>query len=785
MIHEDTLHRLEFDQILSALGGHASFSAGRERTAALRPLTEIERIRTRLDEVTEARRLIDARPNITIGGARDVRESATRAGLGSILRIEELLDIAGTLEASRELKISINKAEPEVQLIRSWAADLGTFPEIVNRINQSVNHNGEVLDSASSRLRQIRSEVRSAHGRLVDKLNGMIASTEYRTALQEPIVTIRNGRYVIPVKNDARAKVPGIVHDQSASGQTFFVEPLAVTELNNRWAELQIEEHREIERILEELSRRVGSQAEGITATVEALADIDCAFARAKYGLALSASNPHLNDEGRLTLINARHPLLTGDVVPISLNLGDSFSVLVVTGPNTGGKTVALKTVGLLTLMAQTGLQIPADEGSEIGVFERVWADIGDEQSIEQSLSTFSSHLSNIIRILAQTNQRSLVLLDELGAGTDPQEGSGLARAIIKELLERQAKAVATTHYSELKAFAHEQPGVQNASVEFDVRTLSPTYRLIVGVPGRSQALAIAKRLGLPPAIIERARSYLSQGGLRVERMLSQIQHERQEIGRLYKRAQELNEDLAKLRDRLQDEVERVQEERATVLRDARSEGNEAVRKLRERLAEIEAEANRSGSARPGGRVRALREQVEEARSATHEAIGPDVDDREAKPTVSLSGEIAVGDEVFVKSLGQTGTVVRKAGAEAEVQVGHFKLRRDAGDLQRVRAAPRPEPKVSVRLQEGKQAIPPEIDIRGRRPREVEPEIESYINDGFMSGLETLRIIHGHGTGSLRSAVREQLEAHPLVAGIAAAGKEAGGQGVTVVTLAR
>jgi DNA mismatch repair protein MutS2 len=778
-----TLRTLEFDKVIEAVGRHGSFSAGRERIDALSPSTEIEDIQRRQTQVAEARTLLDSGPNVTIGGARDVRSAARRAGVGSILRPEELLDIAGTLEASRELKGAITRAEIDIPLLREWGVQLATFPEIVNRITQSFNENGEVLDSASNRLRQIRSEIRSAHGRLIEKLNSMIASSEYRTALQEPILTVRNGRYVLPVKSDARSKVPGIVHDQSSSGQTSFVEPLAVTELNNRWAELQIEEQREIERILEDLSRRVGAQSDGIFGTVEALADLDCAFARARYASALDAVGPELTADGHIDLVLARHPLLSGDVVPISLALGETFSVLVVTGPNTGGKTVALKTVGLLTLMAQAGLQIPAAEGSTVAVFQTVWADIGDEQSIEQSLSTFSSHLTNIVNILDQTDHASLVLLDELGAGTDPAEGSGLARAIIRELLDRGAKSVVTTHYSELKAFAHEQTGVENASVEFDVATLSPTYRLLIGVPGRSQALAIAKRLGLAPSIIERARSYVSQGGLRVDRLLTQIQQERQGIGALFKRAQELNEDLGKLRDRLQEEVARTQHEREVVLHDAKAEGNSAVRKLRERLAEIEAEANRSGSARPGAKVRALRQEVEEARAE----VLPEVPSDESGRTVpaSVPGAIQSGDDVFVQSLGQTGTVVNVAGAEFEVQVGSFKVRRPQGDLRRVKAAGKEQPRVTLKIPERDIALPLEIDVRGRRAQDIEPEIERYVNDGYMGGLGSLRVIHGLGTGALRKAVREQLKAHPLVSGVAPAAKDQGGEGVTVATLAR
>ncbi len=783
VISEDSLRTLEFETVVASVAEHAGFSGGRERVQALQPLTEAGAVRRRLDEVSEARSLLDAQPDTTIGGARDVRAAAQRAGIGSVLRAEELLDIAATLEAARDLKAAITKSDLPLPLIREWGGQLQTYPEIVNRINQTFNDAGEVLDSASARLRQLRRDIRTAHGRIVDKLNGMIASPEYRSALQDPLVTMRNGRYVLPVRSDARSRLPGIVHDQSASGQTAFVEPLAVTELNNHWTELQIAEQREVERILDELSRRVGQQADGVGATVDALADLDCAFARAKYAAATRASPPDINPDGPLKLIDARHPLLTGHVVPISLSLGEGFRVLVITGPNTGGKTVALKTVGLLTLMAQAGLQVPAAPGSSIALTGQVWADIGDEQSIEQSLSTFSSHLSNIVKILAATDERSLVLLDELGAGTDPQEGSGLARAIIRELLERGALAVVTTHYSELKAFAHEQEGAENASVEFDVATLSPTYRLVVGVPGRSQALAIAKRLGLPASIVERARSYVSQGGLRVERLLSQIQQEREALGALSRRATELNEDLAKLRDRLLAEVERTKQDREAVLRHARSEGAEMVRALRARLGEIERSAAQPRQTARRTETRARRQQIDEAVSETLGALPAEPEP--AAPEAAVPGDIGPGDEVRVESLGQIGTVSRRLDGEFEVQVGAFKLRRAAEDLVRIAAASAPASPGTVRVREASVQAPLEMDIRGRRPHDIEPDLDRYVNDSYLTGLETLKIIHGHGSGVLRRAVREQLEAHPLVAEVRAASRDQGGDGVTIATLAR
>ncbi len=782
MIAQDSLTTLEFHKILERLSSYASFSAGKAQVAGLEPLTEMAPIEHLLSQVSESRMLLDTRPSITLGGARDVREPARRAAIGAVLRGEELLAIAGTLESCRDLKTVIGRVELEIPWIRSIMTSLNSYPDVIGRINRSLDQDGEVLDAASPKLRSLRSEIRAAHGRVLERLNSMIASPEYRSALQEPIVTMRNGRYVIPVRSDSRSKVPGIVHDQSATGHTSFVEPTAVTELNNRWTELQIAEHREVERILEELSRSVGVVGEGIVTTVDGLATLDCAFARAKYAEAITASRPKLNSGGYLNLIEARHPLLTGQVVPLSLNLGGDFSVLVITGPNTGGKTVALKTVGLLTLMAQSGLHIPAAEGSEISVFSQIWADIGDEQSIEQSLSTFSSHMRNIVEILRQTDGQSLVLLDELGAGTDPAEGSGLARAIIRELLDRGARAVVTTHFSELKSFAYDQEGVENASVEFDVRTLSPTYRLTIGVPGRSQALAIAKRLGLPPDIIERARSFLSRGGVRVEKLLSQIQQERRAIGNLYERAKELNEDLAKLRGRVQEEVETTRREREKILDASREEGAQALIAFRKRLQELESSASSGASRERVAGVRSIREQAEKARRELIPSSESPTAPRSKAPE-AMSGVIETGDQVRVLSLDQQGTVTSAVGDGFEVQVGNFKMRlpKDDVELLSKQSGTSRKSKVSVATKSVTPSM--EIDIRGKRPSEVEPELERYINDGYMSGMNTLRVIHGHGTGALRRAIREQLQAHPLVSGLAPGNKEQGGEGVTIVTL--
>jgi DNA mismatch repair protein MutS2 len=780
MIAEKTLQTLEFPKILTQLEDHASFSAGKAAALALRPAVTLAEARARLNQTSEGRLLLEAKPATHLGGAHDVRGAVRRAEIGSVLTPAELLDIGSTLGAAGRFRGAALKGDLEIPWLRSRAERMAENRELVEALEQTFSERGDILDSASPALRRIRNEMRSAQGRLMDRLNSMVSSSENRTALQEPIVTMRNGRYVIPVRADQRSKVPGVVHDQSASGQTVFVEPLAVTEMNNHLKELELDEAREIERILQELSARVAGQGPELRDTVDALADVDLAFAKARYAGALQAAPPQLNTDGRISLIEARHPLLTGTVVPISITLGTDFRLLVITGPNTGGKTVALKTTGLLTLMAQAGMLVPAGPESEVAVFGKVFADIGDEQSIEQSLSTFSSHMRTIIGMLPEIDANSLVLLDELGAGTDPAEGAALARAILTTLLESGARAVVTTHYSELKTFAHEEEGVENASVEFDVETLSPTYRLIIGLPGRSQALAIARRLGMPQRVLAMARQHVSTGAVRVERLLSQIQSERAEISRLFERAKELNADARKLRDRVQSEVTAVQRERETILGSARDEAAGLVRQLRADLRRIQSEA-RSGVSRR--EQRDLQAQVDSVQQDLAEKLGP-------LPSTALPAveepalqPLRAGATVNVLSWGQQGTVLGVSDGEAEVQIGQFKMRVPVDDLEvlsrRERQAER-----AVQYQATRDAPPMEIDVRGWRADDAVREIDQYLHDSYMHGQGTVRIIHGKGTGALRKAIREQLEGNPLVKSFQAEEAKQGGEGVTVVKLA-
>lgn len=777
MIPDRTLRTLEFDKIVGRLEEHTSFSGGRDLANALRPATRVDDVRELLDQTSEARLLLETKPATHLGGAHDIRGPIRRAEIGSVLTPAELLDIATTIHAGTRVRGSIVNTDVELPWLRRQAGRMVDARELAQMLEDTFSERGEVLDSASHELRRIRNEMRTAQARLMDRLNSMISSGDSRAALQEPIITVRNGRYVLPVRQDARGKVPGVVHDQSSSGQTVFIEPLAVTEMNNRVKELELAEGREIERILADLSARVASKADDLRETVDALSAVDLAFAKARYAGSLRATSPRVNGQGVISFLSARHPLLTGDVVPTTVTLGENYRLLVITGPNTGGKTVALKTTGLLTLMAQAGMHIPAAEHSQVAVFPKVFADIGDEQSIEQSLSTFSSHMKTIIGILPEVDSASLVLLDELGAGTDPAEGAALARAILTTLLDSSARGVITTHYSELKTFAHEVEGVENASVEFDVESLSPTYRLIIGLPGRSQALDIARRLGMPPRVLALARQNVATGAVRVERLLSQIQSERQEVGRVFERTLALHEDARKLRDRLQSEVRNVARERDRILQDAREEAAGIVRDLRAGLRELEGQARGLGSKREQGAVQdRLNELQETASKALGSPASPSTESATLRP-------IRPGASVMVSTLGQQGTVVSVDGGEAQVQVGSFTMRLPVDALEVISSRKR-EPERTVELHVTRDAPPMQIDLRGWRADDALRELDQYLHDNYMSGQNTVRIVHGKGTGALRKAIHDQLSGHPLVRSLETEDPKQGGEGVTVVKLA-
>ena len=829
---------LELDKVLARLAGLTAFSASEALARELEPTNDVGEARRRQAATAEARALRALRPSLTVGGAHDVRPLLRRAAVGGVLQPTELLDVASTGRAAAVLKTAVLSHAEELPTLARLAERLGEHGAVVEAVDRAIGDGGEVLDGASPALRQLRIQVRGAYGRLMDKLQELLGAPAYRSALQEPIVTMREGRYVVPIKVEYRNQVRGIVHDQSASGATLFVEPLAVLDLTNRWRELQIEEQREVERVLAELSGLVGADHYGLEASVEALAELDLHFAMARLAEEQGATKPELRaprvpsppaplpgGEGRMSsplspwerargegstssplspweraggegrrapvlrFAEARHPLLTGDVVPISVELGRDFDVLLITGPNTGGKTVALKTIGLLALMAQCGLQLPAAEGSFSTVFGGVYADIGDEQSIEQSLSTFSSHVTRIVDILKVADSRSLVLLDELGAGTDPQEGSALARAILRYLQERGSVVVATTHYSELKTYAHLTPRVENASVEFDVETLSPTYRLSVGLPGRSNALAIATRLGMPEAVIAGARDLLTPENVEVEALLAEIQQERAAAAAARERAARAAEDAAKLLARRERQVAAVEQERESIWRRARQE-SEAM------LAELRREVQRELAAARAARAdRATVEDIAERAAALAPVAAPESRQwRRARPAPPPAPTIAVGARVGVPRLNARGTVrsLSADGREAEVEMGGLRVRVKTAELtppEAVEAGPEGASPVTYvpaapPLPMPRGPVPLQLDLRGQRAAEATEAVERYLDEAVLAGLPAVRIIHGHGTGAVRKAVRDLLSRHSLVRSWAPADRREGGDGATDVQLA-
>jgi DNA mismatch repair protein MutS2 len=842
-ISQQTLDTLEFPKIRERLARHTSFSASRTLALALVPSTDLVEVRQRLRRTSEARRLLDDYPETSIGGARDVRGPVGLARRGGVLDAAVFLEIGSTLASGRRLRVLLLKLDPlTYEQLRELAEDLPNLSALEDAIAGTIGDDGNVRDSASPALGRLRSDIRTAFGRLQERLQSMIGSTQYADSLQEPIITVRNGRYVVPVKASHRRNVRGLVHDQSASGATLYVEPLAIVEMNNRWRELQLAEEEEVARILAELSTRIGAAAVPIIAGVEALALIDLALAQAKYALALRCVEPEIvaeltTDERRpaetptdgeapsaaltapLLLTQARHPLLDQErVVPIDLHLGDRFRLLLITGPNTGGKTVALKTTGLLALMAQAGLHIPARGPSRLPVFGQIFADIGDEQSIEQSLSTFSSHMTNIIRILraleeAETSdydwtsdqsggaaafelQPALVLLDELGAGTDPVEGAALARAIIERLLSRGVMGVATTHYAELKAFAYTTEGVENSSVEFDVETLAPTYRLTIGLPGRSNALAIARRLGLDPALVERARATMAHEDVQVEDLLAGIHREREAAAVELMRAEALHDDAEKYRDRLAAELREFEGRRDVEWQAARDQIDDELREVRNQLRRLRDEfrsvsLTRQWMEQAEQRVQEVKSQVPSAKpqpahAQLHEALKPPGQPEQPQQPAPMQ----VGETVLVRSVGLSGEILSIDDEEqtAEVQVGGFRMQADLSELRRETKSERKAEARRAPAAAAPSTLPalPDValnfDMRGWRAGDVPDKLERYLNDAYLAGLPFVRLIHGKGTGALRQIVRELLTGHPLVASFGSGGAE-GGEGVTVARL--
>ena len=821
---EHTLRLLEFDKVLARLAGHTTFSAGRELALNLRPATTRDEVVRRQRITAEASRLYELQPRAALGGVHDVRAFADKAGLGAVLQPSELLDIASTLGAAGQLRTTILRLRPsdkeearsergqnELPLLAEMASEMEPLPELVEEISRSIDQRAEVTDAASPMLASLRRNVRIAHDRLNNKLQEFISSDKYRDAIQEPIVTLRDGRYVIPVKADQRGQIKGIVHDVSSSGATVFLEPLPVVELGNTWRELQLEEQREVERVLRELSALAGEGAEAIIDTVGVLAELDLAFAKAHLALALGDTElPHAGEEqawilpqgGTLRLVNARHPLLTGDVVPITATVGGETTALLVTGPNTGGKTVAIKTAGLLSLMAQSGLPVPADAASTIPVFRDILADIGDEQSIEQSLSTFSSHMTKIIKILKSARRESLVLLDELAAGTDPIEGSALARAILTRLLEIGCLVIATTHHGELKAFAHTTDGISNASVEFDPETLAPTYHLTIGLPGRSNALTIAERLGLPHDLIELARGAIDPDTAQVESLLTDIRRERDEAvvareaeEKALGEAEQAQQQAEQARQQADERIAEVEERLDEMVERTTAELEADAKAVRELLTQAEAAAERGRVKRAGERLQKALERKKQSEAKRPARRTPKAKKTKKAPEGTggpAPKEIQQGDLVWISGYDRYGEALGPPNERGEVEL-HMGPLRGRVRIDQVERVQRPKHgegqpskvKDSVTTNISEIEAPPlELEVRGQTVDEAIPTVDQYLDQAYRAALPFVRIIHGRGTGTLRRQLQEMFAKHPLVKSYETGAREEGGEGVTVVHLA-
>jgi DNA mismatch repair protein MutS2 len=817
MISERTLQTLEFPKIREQLARHTSFSASRTLALSLAPTTDPAEVVQRLRQTSESRHLLDIAPETGTGGARDIRSQADRAARGGTLEASDFLPIASTLSSMRQLRDTLERIDAETfPLLSEYQHDLPRLPDIEQEITCTIGEDGTVADSASPALGRIRGDIRTTEIRMQERLNTLVNTARFEGILQENIVTVRNGRYVVPVKAPHRRAVPGLVHDQSSSGATLYIEPMAVVEMNNRLRKLQLDEEDEVARILGHLSQRVGSVAEQIIAGVASLAMLDLFFARARYALALRCVEPEITDSESylppdtfpLHLVEARHPLLDQkNVVPITVWMGAEFRFLLITGPNTGGKTVVLKTVGLLALMAQSGLHIPARAPSRVTVFGQVFADIGDEQSIEQNLSTFSSHMTTIIRMLNEIEQLAeagkhwqptLVLLDEIGAGTDPAEGTALARAILEHLVARNCLGIVTTHYAELKVFAYNTAGIQNASVEFDAETLAPTYELTIGLPGRSNALAIAARLGLSSTIIEQASSSMSQETVHLEGLLEDIRRKHEEAETERQRAAELRQDAEKYRGRLADELAVFEATRQERLEQAFRGIEDELREARAELHRMRKEARNSPASRQ--KIQETEQQVQQVREYVEHI------QQQAKPELSetsetsLSTPLQVGETVLVRSIGLSGEIVSldEEDGSAEVQVGGFRVQANLSELRREPSGSKGKSGSAGKLSPSSPYSPPSsgravslpaapdvsisLDMRGWHTADVAEGLERYLNDAYLAGLPEVRLIHGKGTGALRQAVHEFLRSHPLVASFRSGGNE-GGEGVSLVRL--
>ena len=777
------LRVLEMTKIRERLAGYALTELGKEKCLSLVPCVDFSDAVHSLDETEEAVSLISYLGGHPLTSFPDVREQVKLAAKGACLSPRALLDVASCLRASKLARSSLVREREDTPILTGYASRITTLDGLENDITAAILSEEEIADRASSELFQIRRQIRSANERMREKLNQMIRSSSFAKNLQDSIITMRGDRYCIPVKAECRANVPGLVHDQSASGATLFIEPMFVVELGNDLKQLRAKEQLEIARILQALSDRIGPHAENIDLNISLLTHLDFAFAKGMLSRSMFGVLPKMNTRGYIKIIRGRHPLIDPDkVVPSNLWLGDAFTTLIITGPNTGGKTVTLKTVGLFTLMAMSGLHVPADFGTELSFFHKVYADIGDEQSIEQSLSTFSSHMTNIVDIVKNVDDNDLVLFDELGAGTDPTEGAALAQSILSSLLKRGVRTMATTHYSELKAFALSTPGIENASVEFDVESLRPTYRLSIGIPGKSNAFEISRKLGLPESYIEASKELLSKEDIRFEDVIANAEYHRQIAERERAIAEETRRVTVKLRNEAEKLRAEIEQSREKSLKKAKEEARRIMENARRESESIlrELKAMKKQAATPEHEVQKLKKRMEEGIDALSEGLS-----EKSASNFTPPKTVRIGESVEIVHLGTKGTVLSAPDRNGEVQIqaGIIKMKAHLTQLKLIAPEKPQKSRVINKVSAAKASVPMEVDVRGMTLEEAIGAVDIYLADATLGGLNEVSIIHGKGTGVLRTGIQRHLKSHLNVKKYRDGMYGEGEQGVTVVTL--
>ena len=768
-MNEKVLHTLEYNKILDQLTEYAFSADAKSRCQKLRPITDRAQIEQLQQQTSDALSRLFKYGSLSFSGVTDIRDSLKRLEIGGALSAIELLRVCSLLESAKRAKAFARSQDDNDQpddSLTSLFAGIEPLTPLYDEIRRCILSEDEIADDASSTLHSIRRSMRGMNDKIRAQMNSMINNTTTRSYLQDTVITMRDGRYCLPVKAEAKSLVPGMIHDQSSTGSTLFIEPMAVVNLNNEYKELQLREQEEIEVILAGLSNLTASYATQLLADYELLTELDFIFARAAFAQTYNGVAPLFNDDGRIHIRKGRHPLLDPKkVVPIDVRLGEDFRLLIVTGPNTGGKTVSLKTVGLLTLMGQSGLHIPASERSELGIFDEVFADIGDEQSIEQSLSTFSSHMVNIIRILEQVNDRSLVLFDELCAGTDPTEGAALAISILSKLHLYGARIMATTHYSELKVYALSTPGVENAFCEFDVATLSPTYRLLIGIPGKSNAFAISEKLGLPTDLIADAKGRISKSEGDFEDLIADLEKSRSTIEREQLEINQYKAEIESLKEKLEQKQERLDSSRDKILREANEQAYNILKEAKDVADETIRNFNKYGKA--GAPVSEMEKERTKLRGKMDKAAQKMSEQKKASvPNHNVPKKLRIGDSVKVISMNLKGTVhsLPNARGDLYVQMGILRSLVNINDLILLEEDAAPGTKKFQKTSAGKikmsksASVSTEINLIGKTTDEAIPLLDKYLDDAYLAHLPSVRIVHGKGTGALRNAVQAHLK---------------------------